>query len=154
MRFIGGFFQFARRVVEAAKKGGLAAADLKKLDKLLIRTGKRNTVLAKGILSALNAGGASDKDVKRFGDLLKKAEERISKDNEPFTAADSKELNGIFNRAYLSSRTTRWFSRQMDELLAEEINEFIEGKRRVDIGVPKKTVKFEEKKTKKRTAKI
>lgn len=145
MKFIGGFFKFARRVLDAAKKGGLAAADLRKLDNLLARTGKRNTVLAKGILSALSAGGASDKDVKRFGEILKKGEERVSSDREPFTDSEQKELNDIFNRAYISSRTARWFSAQMDELLAEEIKEFMEGSRRVDIGVPrKKTVSFKE----------
>lgn len=144
MKFIGGFFKFARRVLEAAKKGGLAAADLRKLDNLLARTGKRNTVLAKGILSALSAGGASDKDVDRFGEILKNGEDRISNDEEPFTEADQREMNDIFNRAYISSRTARWFSQQMDELLAEEIKEFMEGSRRVEIGVPrKKTVKFE-----------
>ena len=151
MKFIGGFFQFARRVLDAAKKGGLAAVDLKKLDNLLTRTGKRNTVLAKGILSALDAGGASEKDVQRFGELLKKAETRIAQDQEPFTAKDRKELNSIFKRAYLSAKTAKWFSAQVDELLAEEIKEFIEGTRRVEMGVPKKkTVSFEKKEKKKK----
>jgi len=88
MRFIGGFFKFARRVMDAAKKGGLAVADLKKLDNLLTRTGKRNTVLAKGILSALTAGGSSDADVERFGNLLKNAEDKISNEQEPFTDSE------------------------------------------------------------------
>jgi hypothetical protein len=145
MRFIGGFFKFARRVMDTAKKGGLSVADLKKLDNLLIRTGKRNTVLAKGILSALTAGGSSDADVERFGNLLKNAEDKISNEQEPFTNSERTELSEIFDRAYISSKTTRWFSLQMDELLAEEIKEFIDGTRRVDMGVPtKKTVKFEE----------
>lgn len=151
MKFIGSFFQFARRVLEAAKKGGLAAKDLAKLDNLLTRTGKRNTVLAKGILSALSAGGASDKDVKRFGELLQMAESRIETDKEPFTDAERKEVAGIFQRAYLSAKVANWFSSQIDELLAEEINEFIEGKRRVEIGVPKKkTVSFEKEEKKKK----
>lgn len=155
MRFIGGFFQFARRVLEAAKKGGLAAADLKKLDNLLTRTGKRNAVLAKGLLSALSAGGASEEDIQKFGELLKKAESRISEDKEPFTRADNQEINAIFNRAFISSKTARWFSNQVDELLAEELKEFIEGTRRVDIGVPrKKSVKFKEKKEEKKKAKL
>ncbi len=151
MRFIGGFFKFARRVLDAARKGGLPKPDLKKLDNLLTRTGKRNTVLAKGILSALSAGGASEEDIKRFGELLKRAEKRISEDKAPFTPKDQSELTDIFNRAYVSSRTSRWFSQQMDELLAEEITEFMEGTRRVEIGVPKKkTVKFEPKETRKK----
>ena len=151
MKFIGSFFRFARRVLEAAKKGGLPKTDLKKLDNLLTRTGKRNTVLAKGILSALSAGGASDKDVARFGKMLQRAETRITENKEPFTSADREELSNIFQRAYLSRKVARWFSAQIDELLAEEINEFISGSRRVEIGVPKKkTVSFEvEKKAKK-----
>jgi hypothetical protein len=154
MKFIGAFFQFARRVLDAAKKGGLAAVDLKKLDNLLTRTGKRNTILAKGILSALSAGGASQKDVEDFGKLLQKAESRIEKHKEPFTKQEREKLSEIFKRAYISDRVTRWFSAQVDELLVEEINEFISGKRRVEIGVPrKKTVKFATKTTKQKKLK-
>lgn len=150
MRFIGGFFQFARRVLDAAQKGGLPESDYRKLDKLLVRTGKRNAILAKGILTSLSAGGASEKDVKRFGELLQSAEARIREDNEPFTDAERKEMTDIFQRAYISSKTERWFSAQVDELLAEEINEFISGSRRVDIGVPaKKTVRIEPEEEKK-----
>ena len=144
MRFIGAFFEFSRRVIDAAKNGGLPNTDLKKLDNLLTRTGKRNTILAKGILTALSAGGASDRDVSRFGDLLLKAEDRIIENKEPFTGGERKELSDIFKRAYVSAKTANWFSAQIDELLAEEINEFISGSRRIDVGVPaKKTVKFE-----------
>jgi hypothetical protein len=155
MKFIGSFFRFAGRVLEAAKKGGLPKMDLKKLDNLLMRTGKRNTVLAKGILSALSAGGASDKDVARFGKLLQNAEARIAENTEPFTSADREELSNIFQRAYLSRKVARWFSAQIDELLAEEINEFISGSRRVEIGVPKKkSVSFEIEKQVKKGKKI
>jgi hypothetical protein len=144
MRFIGAFFEFSRRVLDAAKKGGIAVKDLKKLDNLLTRTGKRNAVLAKGILTALSAGGASDRDVARFGELLISAESRIMEDKEPFSDPERKELAGIFKRAYVSAKTAKWFQAQVDELLAEEINDFISGSRRVDIGVPaKKTVRFE-----------
>jgi hypothetical protein len=144
MKFIGSFFQFARRVIDAAKKGGLGDSDTKKLDNLLTRTGKRNTILAKGILSSLSAGGASDKDVARFSDLLQGAEQKISDNKEPFTAQNRAELLDIFKRAYVSAKTARWFSAQIDELLAEEINEFISGSPRMDVGVPaRKSVKFE-----------
>lgn len=144
MKFIGGFFQFASRVMDAAKKVGLGDQDSKKLDNLLTRTGKRNTILAKGILSSLSAGGASEKDVAKFGALLRAAEERIEQGKEPFTEPDRKDLLEVFKRAYVSAKTARWFSAQIDELLAEEINEFIAGKPRVDVGVPaKKSVKFE-----------
>jgi hypothetical protein len=144
MRFIGAFFEFSRRVLDAAKQGGLPQKDIKKLDNLLTRTGKRNAVLAKGILTALNAGGASEKDVSRFGELLLRAEERVLEDREPFNENEKKEVSDIFKRAYISSKTANWFSGQVDELLAEEINEFITGTRRVEIGVPsRKTVRFE-----------
>jgi 3-oxoacyl-ACP reductase-like protein len=144
MEFIGGFFQFARRVISAAKSGGLKEPDMKKLDKLLERTGKRNTIVAKGILSALSAGGASEKDIARFGELLAGAETRISGEKEPFTKNEKEELQDIFKRAYVSTKTARWLSGQIDALLAEEIGEFISGSKRVDIGVPaKKSVRFE-----------
>lgn len=145
MKFIGGFFQFARRVLNAAKSGGLNAADLKKLDSLLERTGKRNTIMAKGVLTALSAGGASDMDVSRFGELLAGAEVRIASDRPPFTKDEKAELQDIFKRAYISTKTADWLSGQIDALLAEEINEFISGSRRMDIGVPaKKSVRFEQ----------
>jgi hypothetical protein len=144
MKFIGGFFQFARRVLEAARAGGLPEPDIKKLDNLLARTGKRNTVLAKGILTSLSAGGASEADIDLFSGLLQSAEVRIAEGKDPFTKPEKEEMVGIFKRAYVSAKTARWFSAQVDELLAEEINEFISGSRRVDIGIPaKKTVRFE-----------
>ncbi len=155
MRFIGGFFQFARRVIDSAKNGGLPEKDLKKLDNLLARTGKRNTILAKGILTSLNAGGASEKDVERFGELLQNAEAKISDNKDPFTPTERKEMQEIFKNAYVSTKTTRWFSAQVDELLAEEINEFISGSRRIDVGIPrKKVVKFEEKIQQEKSEKI
>jgi len=143
MRFIGSFFEFSRRVLDSAKTGGLPQKDVKKLDNLLTRTGKRNTILAKGILSALSAGGASDQDITRFSELLLKAEERIMEDKPPFTATEHKEMSDIFGRAYVSTRTAKWFSAQLDELVAEEINEFISGSRRIEVGVPaKKSLKL------------
>jgi hypothetical protein len=151
MEFIGGFFKFARRVIAAAKAGGLSDSDIKKLDSLLERTGKRNTVVAKGLLSALSAGGASGKDISRFGELLAGAEVRINNDKDPFTKGEKDELQDIFKRAYISAKTARWFSGQVDALLAEELGEFISGSKRVDIGVPaKKTVRFEEEERKKK----
>jgi 3-oxoacyl-ACP reductase-like protein len=144
MRFVGSFFEFSKKVLAAAKKGGLTSRELKKLDNLLTRTGKRNTVLAKGILTALSAGGASNSDVTRFSELLLQAEERIITDKKPFNDAERKELTDIFKRAYVSAKTAQWFSAQVDELLAEEISEFVSGSRRIDLGVPtKKSVRFE-----------
>ena len=122
-----------------------------KLERLLDRTAKRNLILAKGILSALNAGGAKDVDIEKFSLLLEKANERINTGKEPFTNVDTQELANIFKRAYISTKAANWFATQMDELLAEEIDEFIKGKR--SIGVPtKKTVTFEDKPTQKEKA--
>lgn len=144
MRFIGSFYQFAQRVLQAAKDGKLPKNDAMKLERLLDRTAKRNLILAKGILSALNAGGAKEAEIARFSLLLEKANERITGGKEPFTSADTQELADIFKRSYISTKAANWFATQMDELLAEEIGEFIKGKR--SIGVPtKKTVTFEEK---------
>ncbi len=132
MRLIGAFVEFARRVIDAAREGGLGEGDLLKLDNLLTRTGRRNTILAKGILSALSAGGASEDDIERFGTLLERANERIMEDEEPFTEREQEELSDIFKRAYVSQKTARWFNTQLDELVAEEISEYINGRRRVD----------------------
>jgi hypothetical protein len=131
------FRQLAQRIMSASKKGGLSRTELKKLDHLLARTGKRNAILAKGILTALDAGGATRADISRFGELLGKANQRILEDKEPFTPKESSELTSIFRRAYVSRKTSGWFSSHLDELLAQEINESIKGER--GLAVPKKT---------------
>ena len=143
MAFLGTFAEFTRRVLASTKKGGLQASDSKKLQNLLTRTANRNTVLAKGILSALSDGGATPQDVNRLGDILHKAEERILADKKPFSDSEQTEITNIFGRAYLSARTARWFSNQMDELIAEEITDFISGTRGISATVPgKKSVRF------------
>jgi len=147
MRSISGFFQFAKRVLGAAKSGGLGETDSKKLDRLLERTGKRNAIIAKSILSAMSAGGASERDVSRFGEMLQSAELKISKDKEPFTKSEKEELQEIFRRAYISTRTARWLSSQIDGLLAEQISEVISGSRIVP---SRKVVRFEHEEEKKR----
>ncbi|MBI5046272.1 hypothetical protein HZC07_00890, partial [Candidatus Micrarchaeota archaeon] len=116
---------------------------LKKLENLLTRTGKRNTILAKGILTALSAGGASTQDVTNFEQMLGRAEERMMEDKKPFTDSEHKQLSDIFKKAFISAKTAHWFSAQLDELVATEIQEFISGSRRLEIGIPtKKTVTF------------
>lgn len=150
MKFVGSFFQFSRRVIDAAKKGGIGGEDLKKLDNVLVQTGKRDTILAKGILSALAMGGASALEVARFGALLKTAQQRILEDQKPFTSEENTEISTMFERCLISSKAARFFSTQMNALLADEVNDFIEGKTRVDIGVPIKTgQKSDKAKTKK-----
>jgi len=140
----GGFTEFVKSVISSAKKGGLKGKDLKKLEHLLKKTGKRNRILAQGILTALTLGGAGRKDIERFSELLEAANQRITEDREPFTQKQQEELNGIFRRAFISRKTAKWFSLQLDELVAEEINSFIYGERQLMEKVPeKKSVKFE-----------
>ena len=144
MKFIGSFVEFAQKVGQAAKKGGLSDKDLKKLDRLLTRTGKRNAILSKGVLAALSAGGASPQDVAKFGQLLLKAEDRISADKKPFTDQETKELSSLFQKNYVSTKTARWFSAQIDELVAQEITDAISGTKKLSPVIPsKQTVSFE-----------
>ncbi len=150
MKFIGSFTEFSQRVVSAARKGGLPEKELKKLDRLLTRTGKRNAILSKGILSALSAGGASPQDVAKFGQLLVKAEDRISSDKKPFTESESKDLSDLFRRAYVSTKTVKWFSAQIDELVAQEISDAISGKHKLSPVIPSKKVTFEKNEERKR----
>ncbi|MDO8553527.1 MAG: hypothetical protein Q7S22_01865 [Candidatus Micrarchaeota archaeon] len=154
MQLIGSFFEFANRVMSAAKQGKLPKDDSKKLERLLTRTAKRNTVLAKGILTALNAGGAKADDIKRFSQLLEKANDRISQDKNPFTDKENTEISDIFKSAYISTKAAHWFASQIDELVAEEIDEYIKGRR--FLAVPtKKVVMFESaKKVEKETNKM
>lgn len=146
MQLIGSFSEFAKRVITAAKLGKIPGGDVKKLERLLNRTAKRNTILAKGILSALSTGGASEQDIARFSNLLEKANRRIIEDREPFTDADKKEIFAIFKRAYVSIKAANWFASQLDELVAEEIEEFIKGKR--SVVVPTKELEIEPEKQK------
>lgn len=146
MKLIGSFSEFARRVISVAKLGRLPRTDVKKLERLLDRTAKRNTILAKGILSALSAGGASEKDISKFSDLLEKANQRITEEKEPFADADKKEIAAIFKRAYISIKAAGWFASQLDELVAEEIEEFIKGKRSIVVPTKKFEIKPEKEK--------
>jgi len=117
------FAAFAKRVIDAAKKGGLAPRDLKKLERLLARDGKRNRILAAGLVSAMKAGGA--KEIEKVGDLFEKASERIEAGKPPFTDEDANALRSILKKAGVSEKTTRWVSKHIDDLLAEEIKNFI-----------------------------
>ncbi len=136
MKIGDAFRSFAQRVLEAAGKGGLPKLEQKKLDHLLSRTGKRNTILAKGILTALDAGGATKSDIAKLSGLLAAANERILDERTPFTSREKTELTDIFRRAYIPRKTTGWFSSHIDELLAEQIKDEITAGRAT--GVPKK----------------
>ncbi len=123
MAFLKSFSAFVRRVLQAAKKGGLSLADLKKLSNLLRRTGKRNAVLARGLLSALSAGGASERDIRKLAELLHLAEERIMRGEEPFNEIEKAHIARIFRSASLSQKAASWLTNHVDEFLASEIRE-------------------------------
>jgi len=150
MKLLGAFKDFAKRVLDAVKRGGLPKVDQIKLDHLLTRAGKRNLVLAKAILVALDAGGSSKKDIERFGSLLEHANRRILEDKPPFSKKEEAELAGIFRRASLSEKTRHRFTGNLDELLATQIKESIEGKPKVVVGIPKrkKTIRIDPKQKK------
>lgn len=133
----GSFAEFARKVVEAAKKGGLPLRDLKRLEKLLEKDGKRNKILAAGLIAAMKTS-ASEKDIDKLGKLFEKASERIANGKAPFTESDSQLLRSMLEEAGVSRKATRWVSKNVDELLAEEIKEFISGKKIEREIIPKK----------------
>lgn len=118
------FAEFARRVLVAAQKGGLGQKDLKKLERLLVKDGKRNKVLASGLVSAMRLGGS--KEVKKLGQIFERASERIAAGKPPFTATDADFLRSTLKNAGISEKTARWVRRNVDELLADEIKEFSE----------------------------
>ncbi|MFH1221793.1 MAG: hypothetical protein V1492_01775 [Candidatus Micrarchaeota archaeon] len=150
----GIFADFAKKVLDAAKKGGLNPNELQKLDRLLTRDGKRNKILAAGLVSALKTT-AGPAEVEKLGTLFEKASERIADGKQPFTKGEAETMRSILKGAGVSTKTTSWVSKQIDDLLADEIKEFISGKK-IDRGfVPtKKKVSFakEEEEEKKKLA--
>jgi len=137
------FVRFAKDVINAAKKGGLPQKDLGKLDRLLEKNGKKNAVLAAGLVSALKIG-ATDEEVKRVGVLFDNASSRISGGKKPFTKKEEDELRKILKGAGISEKTSHWVSKHVDELLADEIKGFILGGS-IERGIvpTRKAVKFE-----------
>ncbi|MEM2908573.1 MAG: hypothetical protein QW590_00035 [Candidatus Bilamarchaeaceae archaeon] len=122
------FLMFAKKVLDAAKKGGLSQSDLKKLARLLANDRKRYAILAVGLVSALKRG-ATQNDIKRVSALFEKAAGRIANEKKPFTKEEAEELKRIFTDAGISIKASRWVSRHVDDLLANEIQAFISGKK-------------------------
>jgi len=138
---MGFFDSFVKRVMDAAR-GNLNKEDSGRLKRMFGNAKKRNTILAKGILSALKAGKASQKDIQTFANMLDRANNRIANDKAPFSSSDEKELRKIFMHAGISEKAARWFSLQMDEFLNSEIEESVREK--VPTIAPlKKTVKLD-----------
>jgi hypothetical protein len=125
------FDAFVKRVLDSSKVGKLGKDDASRLKRMLENTKRRNIVLAKGILSALMVGKASDRDITSFAKMLETANERIATDKKPFTKDDEKELNRLFKNAGVSEKAARWFALQMDEFLNSEIEEAVMAKKTV-----------------------
>jgi hypothetical protein len=144
----GTFANFAKKVLDAAKKGGLNSKDLRKLDRLLTRNAMRNKILAAGLVSALRAG-AKPSEVNRLSTMFEKASERIADGKDPFTEEEQKKIRSILDDAGISSKTSNWVAKHTDDLLAAEVNEFISGKHLTTPIVPvKKTMAVEKEKDK------
>jgi hypothetical protein len=74
------------------------------------------------------------------------AEDRIANEQQPFTQIEQKEITSLFQKAFMSAKTARWFSSQIDELVAQEIQEFLSGSRGVEAAIPsRKSIRLPEK---------
>lgn len=122
------FPAFTEKVLSAVK-GKLTQKEEGILKRLFTRVKKRNNILAAGLLSALKAGGSSKGDIKRFSELLEKANERILEGKKPFTNPDEKELSEIFSRAHFPKKAEAKFNHNVksdeDDLLVSRITESI-----------------------------
>lgn len=138
---MGFFDSFVKRVMDASR-GRLNKDDSGRLKRMFDNAKKRNTILAKGILSALSAGKSSPKEIQRFAMMLDNANNRIANGKTPFSSSDEKELREIFAHAGISEKAARWFSMQMDEFLNSEIEESVKEKI-PSISPPKKIIKLD-----------
>ncbi len=117
----GLFAAFANRVMHALRMGRLNEKDVKTVERLLVKTEKRNLILSRALLAAFTGGEQSEQDVKRFAHLLDLANRRIGEDKEPFSLEEKKELEEIFKRHSLSAKAAKKFAFGVDELLTMEL---------------------------------
>ncbi len=120
------FKAFANRVIHSLRMGKLNEKDIKIVQRLLIKTGKKNLILSNALLSTLTKGEQSEQDVKRFAHLLDLANRRITEDKEPFSAGDKNEIEEIFKRHSLSTKAAKKFTFGIDELLTMELKSELE----------------------------
>jgi hypothetical protein len=128
------FGAFANRVMHAVRMGRLPDGDAKRVERLLVRTEKRNLILSRAILATLSGGEQSEGDVKKFAHLLDLANRRIAEEKEPFTGPEKQDLEELFKRHSLSAKAARKFAVGLDELLAMELKTQMEK----GVVVPKK----------------
>lgn len=117
------FKAFSNRIMHAGRLGGLNKKDAKMLEAILTKTGKKNLILARAILTTLGAGEESRKDVQEFAGLLDQADARLDAGAAPFSEQDRKKLEDIFQRHSLSIKAARKFEMGLDGLLVGEFRQ-------------------------------
>lgn len=115
------FGAFANRVMHALRMGRLPEHDVKTVERLLIKTEKKNLILSRALLATLAGGEQSEADVKRFAHLLDMANRHIAEEKAPFSIVEKQEIEDIFKRHSLSAKAARKFAVGIDELLAMEL---------------------------------
>lgn len=115
------FKAFANRVMHALRMGKLNEPDLKTMERLFLKTEKKNLILSRALLTAFADGEQSEQDVRNFARLLELANRRITENKEPFASRDKKELVELFQRHRLSEKAAAKFALGVDELLAMEL---------------------------------
>lgn len=128
------FKAFANRVTHALRMGRLGEKDIKVVQRLLVKTEKKNLILSRALLSLLAGGEQSEQDVKRFAHLLDMANRRMGEEKDPFSVEEKKELEEMFKRHSLSAKAAKKFTLGIDELLTMELKSQMEK----DILVPRK----------------
>lgn len=120
MALLKGFSAFVSNVMEAVK-GRLERSDEQRLKRLLERIGKKNKVIASGLVRALKEGGASKEELKKVLILLERADHRIMNDAEPFMASEEREFKEILEKATLPPNVFYKIKFGLDEMVKYEI---------------------------------
>ncbi len=140
MTVIDSFSSFVRRVRKAVE-GGLGSRDRQLLDHLLVKTNKRNIILAKGLLSAFSLKSPNKKDVQILAEVLDNANRRIIQgEKEAFTKDDQKRIAEIFEKKGFSRKVSDWLLTQQDIFLYNEVSEM--AGESIGLKTPQKTVKI------------
>ncbi|MEM4366706.1 MAG: hypothetical protein QW035_01075 [Candidatus Anstonellales archaeon] len=120
MALLKGFSAFIESVMGAVK-GRLEPAEEQRLKRLLERIGRKNKVIASGLVRALKEGGASKEDLKKVLILLERADHRIMNDAEPFMANEEREFKEILEKATLPPNVFYKIKFGLDEMVKYEI---------------------------------
>ena len=124
------FLDFIKRVLKAVK-GRLSIKDIDRLKGILDNQGKKYLLFSRAILTAIdNSEEVSERDIKKFANLLKKAERRIETGiKNPFSTKEKKEIEKLFIKAKIGPKVIRIFtSSQIDEILISEVKDTVTNK--------------------------